>query len=226
VSRIGAIASVIFFFGASNCFEVAEAGERDSTAPSQGQHRVVRVAQNQPAESPASIYRDSIHAVFTIRSERELGSGFTFASGYIATNAHVVGDSTSVEVEEQNGDKFRARVIKKDVEHDFAILEPEGVRPFTTILPLPTGNVPAIGEGVVVIGSPGGLKGTLTTGIVSQIYPEGMVQLNVSINPGNSGGPVLDMHGRVFGIATLKYMKGDGIGFAIPISWVKPEVGK
>jgi serine protease Do len=183
-------------------------------------------AQNHPADSPADIYRDSIHAVFTIRSERTLGSGFAFASGYLVTNAHVVGDSAAVDVEEQNGHTFRAKVIKKDIEHDFAILEPEGVRPFSTILPLPTGNVPAIGDGIVVIGSPGGLKGTLTAGIVSQIYPDGVVQLNVAVNPGNSGGPVLDMHGHVFGIATLKYMQGDGIGFAIPISWVRPDAGK
>ena len=178
------------------------------------------------AQSPASIYKDSIHAVFTIRSDKGLGSGFTIASGYIATNAHVVGDSATVEVEEQDGNKFRAKVIRKDSDHDFAIVEPEGIRPFTTIIPLPTGNTPAIGEGVVVIGSPGGLKGTVTTGIVSQIYPEGMVQLNVAINPGNSGGPVFDLHGRVFGIATLKYLKGDGIGFAIPIGWVKLDQGK
>jgi S1-C subfamily serine protease len=213
VNRISAIAVALLALGALTCFDVAMAAEGESAAPLH-------------AESPASIYRDSIHAVFTIRSDHALGSGFAFASGYIVTNAHVVGDSASVEVEEQNGSTFRAKVVKKDSDHDFAILEPEGVRPFTTILPLPTGNVPAIGEGIVVIGSPGGLKGTLTTGIVSQIYPEGVVQLNVAVNPGNSGGPVLDMHGRVFGIATFKYMKGDGIGFAIPIGWVNPEVGK
>jgi serine protease Do len=87
-------------------------------------------------------------------------------------------------------------------------------------MPLPLGNTPAIGENIVVIGSPGGLKGTVTTGIVSQIYPDGMIQLNVSVNPGNSGGPVFDLQGRVFGIATLKYARGDGIGFAIPVRWI------
>lgn len=190
---------------------------KNSTALSQRQTAVLRVAQNQPAQTPASIYKNSIHAVFTIRSQHALGTGFTFAAGFIATNAHVVGDSSIVEVEEQGGNTFKARVVRKDVERDFAVLEPEGVRPFTTIVPLPTGNAPEIGEGVVVIGSPGGLKGTVTAGIVSQTYPDGVVQLNVSVNPGNSGGPVFDLHGRAFGIATYKYTKGDGIGFAIPI---------
>jgi len=213
VNRISAIAAVLLVSGALNCFDVATAADSESATPAQ-------------TESPANIYRDSIHAVFTIRSGQTLGSGFTIASGYLVTNAHVVGDSTSVEVEQQNGDTFRAKVVKKDSDHDFAILEPEGIRPFTTILALPSGSAPAIGEGIVVIGSPGGMKGTLTTGVVSQIYPDGVVQLNVAVNPGNSGGPVLDMHGRVFGIAAYKYTKGDGIGFAIPISWVKSEEPK
>jgi S1-C subfamily serine protease len=226
VGRIGAIVAVALSFVVLNACNIGVAAQPDSVVPPQAREGGVQAKENRPAESPASIYKDSIHAVFTIRSERTLGSGFTVASGYIATNAHVVGDSATVEVEQQDGSKFRAKVISKDSEHDFAILEPEGIRPFTTIVPLPTGNVPAIGEGIVVIGSPGGLKGTLTTGIVSQIYPEGMVQLNVSVNPGNSGGPVFDLHGRVFGVATYKYTKGDGIGFAIPVSWVKEPASK
>jgi S1-C subfamily serine protease len=69
---------------------------------------------------------------YTIRSADELGSGFTFASGLITTNAHVVGNSSTVEVEEQDGSKFSAAVVQKDVEHDFAVLRPDGIRPFTT----------------------------------------------------------------------------------------------
>ena len=96
----------------------------------------------------------------------------------------------------------------------------DGVRPFATILSPVLSSAPEIGDGIVVIGSPGGLKGTVTTGIVSQIYPDGTIQLNVAINPGNSGGPVFDMHGRIFGIATAKYAKGDGLGIAIPVQWL------
>ncbi|MEO8461103.1 MAG: S1C family serine protease [Dokdonella sp.] len=215
------IAAMILSLVALTCMGVASAEDKNSAALPKGQERALRVAQNQPAETPASIYRNSIHAVFTIRSAHTLGTGFTFASGLIATNAHVVGDSVTVEVEEQDGHTFQARVVRKDVDHDFAILEPEGIRPFATVVPLPKGDAPAIGDGIVVIGSPGGLKGTVTAGIVSQNYPDGVVQLNVSVNPGNSGGPVFDMQGRVFGMATFKYTKGDGIGFAIPISWLE-----
>lgn len=174
-------------------------------------------------ETPASIYRGSIHAVFTVHAGTRLGTGFVFSSGLIATNAHVVGDSTSVEIELQDASRFEARVLRKDVEHDFAVLEPTGIKPFTTLVPLRLGPAPAIGESVVVIGSPGGMKGSVTAGIVSQIYPNGVIQLNVAVNPGNSGGPVFDSQGRVFGIATLKYAQGDGLGFAIPVDWLQPQ---
>jgi S1-C subfamily serine protease len=186
---------------------------------------IARTADPVAQESAASIYKKSIHAIFTVRSDRELGTGFTFAAGYLVTNAHVVADSTTVEVEEQGGNTFRARVVKKNTARDFAILEPEGVRPFTTLVPLLAGDAPEIGEALVVIGSPGGMKGTVTTGIVSQTYPDGVVQMNVAVNPGNSGGPVFDLKGCVFGIATYKYTNGEGISFAIPISWVTSELG-
>ena len=103
-------------------------------------------------------------------------------------------------------------------------LSPRAFAPFTTLVALLMGEAPEIGEALVVIGSPGGMKGTVTTGIVSQIYPDGVVQMNVAVNPGNSGGPVFDLQGRVFGIATAKYTNGEGIGFAIPVSWVKSEL--
>ncbi len=182
----------------------------------------------QAPQTPAAIYRSNIARVFTLRAGNELGTGFTYATGRIATNAHVVGDATSVEVESQDGAKFQARVIRRDKARDFAILEYSGpVRAFATLVPLPRAATPAIGEGVVVIGSPLGSKGTVTTGIVSQIYPSGVIQLNAAINPGNSGGPVFDMQGRVFGIATAKFVPidgggaVDGLGVAIPIAWLE-----
>ena len=174
-------------------------------------------------KTPAAIYKDYIHGVFTIHAGNIYGTGFVVSPGLIATNAHVVGNESIVEIEAQDGTKFQATVVQKDVGHDYAILKPNGIRPFTTAVSLPLGPAPAIGESVVVIGSPGGLKGTVTAGIVSQIYPDGVIQLNVSVNPGNSGGPVFDAQGRVFGIATFKYSKGDGIGFAIPVRWLSAD---
>jgi S1-C subfamily serine protease len=180
------------------------------------------LVQRQSPESPAIIYRQNIHGVFTIVAEGTLGTGFVFKPGYIVTNAHVVGGASVVDVETQEGSRFRATVISKNVDLDFAVLKPEFASQFVAAVALLRGATPEIGEAIVVIGAPGGLKGSVTSGIVSQIYPDGVIQLNVSINPGNSGGPVFDSQGRVFGIATAKYARGDGLGFAIPIERLDP----
>jgi S1-C subfamily serine protease len=179
------------------------------------------------AKTAASIYKENIGRVFTVLAGDHFGTGFVLATGRIATNAHVVGDASLVEVESQAGERYKAKVVIKDVGRDFAILQFEGLRPFVTVVPLQRSGTPEIGEGVVVIGSPNELKGTVTTGIVSQVYADGLIQLNAAINPGNSGGPVFDMQGRIFGIATWKIRKTpagqpvDGLGVAIPIRWLE-----
>ena len=180
------------------------------------------------AETPAEIYRESIGRVYTVHTGSGLGTGFLFSTGRLATNAHVVGDARSVEVESQGGERFPAKVVYKNVNRDLAILEfSSPIRPFQTLIPLRSrsGNLD-IGEGIVVIGSPGGSKGTVTTGIVSQVFPNGVIQLNAAINSGNSGGPVFDMQGRVVGIISQKvreFSDGrsvDGLAIAIPIAWL------
>jgi S1-C subfamily serine protease len=174
----------------------------------------------------ASIYKENIGRVVTIHADM-LGTGFVFASRQIATNAHVVGNASLVHVETQDGQSYKATVVKKDVRRDFAILQFEGViQPFFSVIPIQHAGTPEIGEGVVVIGSPLGSKGTVTTGIVSQVHSNGVIQLNASVNPGNSGGPVFDMQGRVFGISTAKFTQltdgqsVDGLAIAIPIRWL------
>jgi serine protease Do len=160
-----------------------------------------------------------------------LGTGFIFASRLLATNAHVVGNESIVQVESQDGRRFKAKVIKKDVRQDFAILQFDNstIAPFFALIPIRHAGTPEIGEGVVIIGTPDGLKGTVTAGIVSQINSDGTIQLNAAINPGNSGGPVFDMQGRVFGIASKKIFQTpdgypvDGLGVAIPIRWLEGQ---
>jgi S1-C subfamily serine protease len=133
----------------------------------------------------ASIYKENIGRVVTIHAGDSLGTGFVFASRLLATNAHVVGNASLVQVESQDGQSFEAKVVKKDVRRDFAILRFEGVtEPFFSLIPIQHSGTPEIGEGVVVIGSPLGSKGTVTTGIVSQVHSDGVIQLNASVNPG------------------------------------------
>ncbi|MCX5365018.1 trypsin-like peptidase domain-containing protein [Streptomyces sp. NBC_00124] len=174
-------------------------------------------------------------SVVSVVTSNGQGSGFVFDTrGRILTNAHVVDGSSTVTVELQDGRRLSAEVIGDDPDHDVAVLQPEtarGLRPAQLATP---GRRPGVGDTVLAIGSPLGLSGTVTSGIVSALdrdvqLGEGgrqqrAVQTDASINPGNSGGPLVDSDGRVIGInttiATLDQQRGGsiGIGFAIPVA--------
>ncbi|WDV50449.1 trypsin-like peptidase domain-containing protein [Streptomyces coeruleorubidus] len=174
-------------------------------------------------------------SVVSVQTDRGQGSGFVFDErGRILTNAHVVDGSSRVSVELQDGRRLAAEVIGDDPAHDVAVLEPETSRGLRAA-DLATGTRPAVGDTVLAIGSPLGLSGTVTSGIVSALDrsvrlgegsgggPRRALQTDASINPGNSGGPLVDDEGRVIGIntaiATLDQNRGGsiGIGFAIPV---------
>ncbi|MFF9810211.1 S1C family serine protease [Streptomyces coeruleorubidus] len=196
-----------------------------------------------PASAPAARAPGDLQAVaarvlpsvVSVRTDRGQGSGFVFDErGRILTNAHVVGGSSRVSVELQDGRRLTAEVIGDDPAHDVAVLEPETSRGLRAA-DLATGTRPAVGDTVLAIGSPLGLSGTVTSGIVSALDrsvrlgegsgggPRRALQTDASINPGNSGGPLVDDEGRVIGIntaiATLDQSRGGsiGIGFAIPV---------
>ncbi|MEV0222699.1 trypsin-like peptidase domain-containing protein [Streptomyces sp. NPDC050704] len=173
-------------------------------------------------------------SVVSIETADGQGSGFVFDErGRILTNAHVVAGSSQVSIELQDGRRLRADVLGDDPANDVAVLEPETARGLRAA-ELATGARPGVGDTVLAIGSPLGLSGTVTSGIVSALdrsvrLGEGgerrrALQTDASINPGNSGGPLVDADGRVIGIntaiATLDQQRGGsiGIGFAIPVA--------
>ncbi len=169
------------------------------------------------------------------------GSGFVLdREGYVLTNQHVIGDARTAEVRfDGEEDTVRARVVGTDPSTDLALLkvDPEQVERLT---PLPLGDNERlrVGEPTIALGSPFGLAGTLTTGVVSALDRpieapnrftiEGAIQTDAAINPGNSGGPLLDAQGRVIGINAQIRTDGDrqnsGVGFAIPIDTAKDVV--
>ena len=149
--------------------------------------------------------------------------------GHVATNQHVVEGVEQVTVRFENGE-VHARVVGADPSTDVALLKldslPDGVEP----LDLGSTESLEIGDLVVAIGSPFGLQGTVTAGIVSALGREltapdgftidGAIQTDAAINPGNSGGPLLDGQGRVVGInSQIATETGGnvGIGYAVPI---------
>jgi putative serine protease PepD len=163
------------------------------------------------------------------------GSGFVYDSkGDIVTNQHVVSGAKTITVRFWNGSKYSAHVVGTDPSTDLAVIRVKA--PSSLLHPLTLGNSDAVqvGSGVVAIGSPFGLAGSVTSGIVSALHrqmisPSGFsiddsIQTDAPINHGNSGGPLLDANGHVIGVnAQIQSESGgsDGVGFAIPSNTVQ-----
>ena len=169
------------------------------------------------------------------------GSGFVLdEEGHVVTNQHVVSGAGEATVRFADGEEARAEVVGSDPSTDVALLRL--VDPGQLDLsPLPLGSASSleVGETVVAIGSPFGLEGTLTAGVISALgreirAPDGFViddviQTDAAINSGNSGGPLLDTTGRVIGINTqIQSETGGnvGIGYAVPVDTVKDIVDR
>jgi serine protease Do len=160
-----------------------------------------------------------------------LGSGFIInEQGYILTNAHVIHNATDIRVVLSEGRKeYTAKIVGADRITDTALIriEPDHL---LTVLPLGNSENLRIGEMVLAIGNPLGLRHSVTSGIVSateRISPGlneklvDFIQTDSAINPGSSGGPLVNLHGEVVGINTAVVSKAQSIGFAIPINTVK-----
>ncbi len=172
--------------------------------------------------------------------QRAQGSGFVYdRDGTVVTNQHVVDGASSVSVRFSNGSTHRAEVVGTDPSTDLAVLKVDA--PESLLEPLALGDSSAldVGDAVAAIGSPFGLEGTLTTGVVSALHRQmtapnnftitDSIQTDAAINHGNSGGPLLDARGRVVGVnAQIESDSGgnDGIGFAIPSNTVRSIVSQ
>jgi putative serine protease PepD len=198
-----------------------------------------------PADSLSKLYRSVSDGVVYVQSTTDQGtasgSGFVLdTKGDIVTNEHVIDGANAVQVRVgEQGSPVDAQVVGADTNSDVAVLkvDPSAV---SKAHPLALGNSDnlEIGQSAVAIGSPFGLQGTLTSGIVSALHRQiqspsgaaidGAIQTDAAINPGNSGGPLLNRQGEVVGInAQIASESGtnSGVGFAIPINTVKKVVG-
>ena len=195
-------------------------------------------------DSVAGLANRVLPSVVSITTARgSSGSGFIIdSSGFILTNNHVVEDAAlskaKIIVTLNNGEEFESRIVGRDASYDLAVL-----KILATGLPaLQFGDSDkvAVGDSVIAIGSPLGLSGTVTLGIISAkdraVTAGGSagessfinaLQTDAAINPGNSGGPLIDTTGAVIGVnsaiatlsGSLNSQAGSiGLGFAIPIN--------
>ncbi|MFI5415793.1 MAG: S1C family serine protease [Nitrososphaerales archaeon] len=171
-------------------------------------------------------------------SDRAIGSGIVYdLSGHIITSNHVVDDYQKIRVVFHDGESYSAKITGTDQFSDLAVIKVDDANPQTLhTLSLGDSSKLRIGDQVIAIGSPFGLTGSMTSGIVSQLgrilnppnigsfsIPN-VIQTDAAINPGNSGGPLLNDQGEVIGINTaIQTQTGEfsGVGFAIPSNTMK-----
>ena len=207
-------------------------------------------------QNSISIYEQSAPAVVNITSmaiefdfflhvvpKEGSGSGVLIdPRGYIVTNSHVVKKAQSLEVTLEDGTKRPASLVGLDVDSDLAVIKIDPGSHKLTAVTLGDSDDLKVGQKVLAIGNPFGLKQTLTTGVISSlgrslrapsgIEIEDVIQTDASINPGNSGGPLLDSDGKIIGINTAifspsgKFGGSVGIGFAIPSNTVRKVVSQ
>jgi Do/DeqQ family serine protease len=168
-----------------------------------------------------------------VRQFQSAGSGVIVdaKNGYIVTNRHVIENASEITVTLLDNRHFHAKVVGSDEGTDIAVLKAGEAH--LTEMPLGDSSHLEVGDWVVAIGNPFGLKHTVTAGIVSAlgrtgIHPRGyedFIQTDASINPGNSGGALVNLNGELIGINSAILSKDGGgnigIGFAIPVNMVK-----
>lgn len=181
--------------------------------------------------------RGDVSAVIT--RQRSIGSGFVIdPEGYIMTNAHVISGAEHIQVVLPPPDAdgslatalspkmkvVSARIVGITTEIDLAVLKVDGMK--LPALPFAQYTKVRQGERVFAFGSPGGLRNTLTHGLISAVArqtdpdsPLIYIQTDAPINPGNSGGPLVNTRGEVVGVNTFILSQSggnEGLGFAIP----------
>ena len=172
---------------------------------------------------------------------QSLGSGFIVdPAGYIITNQHVVerADELQIHVTTPDGKTYMARYVTGDPAADIALLKIESKSPLPFIS-LTDISPNLLGETVLVVGNPLGYGHAVARGILSatnrnltvdQNEYKNLLQTDAAINPGNSGGPLIDLSGKLVGVASAKMaytpqgVPTQGIGFAIPAQTVAAKV--
>lgn len=204
-----------------------------ATAPCLAQSRQGTARQGsteRPSLTTSAIAELALPATVFVSGDRVGGQGRIHGSGFvvdhsgtIVTNLHVIGRLANISVQLHNGDIYeRVKVRATDEQKDVAILQIPGFNVPT--LTLGDSDTVRVGDPVVLVGSPLGLDGTVTAGIVSSLRPlpgYRVIQTDAAASPGNSGGPMLNARGEVVGVLTFGIKRGENLNFVVPINYVR-----
>lgn len=206
-------------------------GAQDKPSSTPPPANVAAARRRMTVEELAELARPSV-VVITVTGrdgkEEGVGSGFVVSpDGLIATSLHVIGEARPISVAFANGQRFEAREIRAwDRKFDLAVIRIDA----DGLPALALGDSDALKQGaeVVTMGNPQGLDHSIVEGVVSAVrdMETEMIQLAIPLEPGNSGGPLLDRHGRVHGILTMKSAVTANLGFAMPINALKPLLAR
>ena len=238
---VGAVVGVLALAGA---FDEDEQPTRSSTPPPSSTPATTSdVAELYARVSPGVVFVQANSGrgdlPFPGGGQAASGSGFVIDDeGHVVTNEHVVDGADEFRVRfGEDGAPIEAELLGADASVDLALLrvDPDDVDDELQPLELGASENLRPGDPAIAIGSPFGLSGTVTTGIVSALgrtitAPNGFsisgaIQTDAAINPGNSGGPLLDEQGRVIGVNSQIRTDGgnanSGVGFAVPVDEIK-----
>ncbi|MEU7857148.1 trypsin-like peptidase domain-containing protein [Nonomuraea sp. NPDC049141] len=176
----------------------------------------------------STVAAELLPKVASVRVDRGSGSAVVFtADGFLLTNAHVVGSSRAGTVAFSDGASGEFLVVGRDPLSDLAVIRAQVPTPGPVVLG--DSDELVVGQLVVAVGSPLGLAGSVTAGVVSGLgrslparsgqavrLIEDVIQTDAALNPGNSGGALADSQGRVVGVNTA--VAGVGVGLAVPVN--------
>ena len=167
------------------------------------------------------------------------GSGFVYnftGQVVVVTNYHVVDSAINITVTFSNGNAYSATVLGSDPYAELAVLSVDAPEEEYVPLEIASSSSLHVGDPVMVVGTPYGLAGSMSTGFASALgrtltaettggyVIANVIQTTAPLNPGNSGGPVLNYQGQVVGIATAIVKDSQGVGFAIPSNTILREI--
>jgi S1-C subfamily serine protease len=197
------------------------------------ERRTVAVYQRaNPAVVHITTLSTTLDEAYNAQEQGGIGSGVIIDKrGYFITNYHVIqGIDALMVMIPGHEEAYPAELIGQEPSLDLAVMkiQPPKAMSFPTI-PIGHSDTLTVGQEALTIGSPLGLQGTLTKGVISSVNRPvplgsrtvGMLQIDASINPGNSGGALLNSSGELIGINTLGLLPGDsstGLNFALPIT--------